>query len=436
MALEQSYSQKQQQVQKLALTQELKQSIEILQYNYEDLKEYLENTELENPLIEVVEKQGGEIATGTVSGDYEIGNYINQLPAEVDSFFEYVLEQIHLNYRETDLRKSMIYLAGFLDSNGYLTISLEKAAVETGADYIQMLDALTLIQQLEPAGIGARDLQECLMLQTERIHDAPPLAYIVLEEYFKELSQRKWQKIAKAYQISLKEVQEIFDFIQKLDPAPGSQYVTTETAVITPELRVKVNEEELELTSLKKGLSVHFQQEYFQQLEKAGDAETSDYLKEKKAQYQWLRKTLKQRSDTIYLVGRVIVEHQKDFFLKQNGELKPLALKDVAKETGLHESTVSRAVNGKYLETAFGVFELKSFFSNRSSKQNEDLSAEAAKKKILQLIEEEDKRKPLSDQKIVDLLKEQDIILSRRTVAKYREALKIPGSSKRKRFED
>ena len=175
-------------------------------------------------------------------------------------------------------------------------------------------------------------------------------------------------------------------------------------------------------------------------MQKKSDKETQVYLKERKQEFDWLKKTILQRGDTILRVAQSIVAHQQEFFTNKNRPIKPLTLREVAQEIDVHESTVSRAVNGKYLETEFGVFELKKFFTNRIQKSGnmseEDLSADTAQKRIQELVEEEDKGKPLSDQKIVELLKKDEILISRRTVAKYRDLLGIPSSSKRKRYDN
>jgi len=182
---------------------------------------------------------------------------------------------------------------------------------------------------------------------------------------------------------------------------------------------------------------VRFQQQYFDQLKQSGDPEVLSYLDNKAQEFEWLKKTLLQRGDTIYRVGVQIVARQKEFFTQPDRPLKPLVLREVAEELGIHESTVSRAVNGKYLETSFGVFELKLFFGQKVSTQEsgDDLTTASIKQQLKALIDEENKNKPLSDQKLTDALKAQGIDISRRTVAKYREAMNIPGSSKRKRFE-
>lgn len=443
LKFEQHFSQKQnqKQLQKLAMTQQLQQSIQILQFNTEELLAFVEEKTLENPLIEL--EQPDFSAEFSKKHDYthdETNQYINQIPATHESLFESLIEQVHLNYRDTYLRTLVLYLIEFIDLNGYLTLSLEEACEQTGASAIQMLDALTLIQQLDPAGVGARHLQECLMLQTERNEAAPNLAYVVLEEHFDNLANRKWDRIAKSFDVRLGEVQEIFDYIQTLTPTPGAIFGSYKDGYITPDLKLTIEEDQLQLQSTRNGRPVlHFQQNYFERMSHQADVETQQYLKEKQQEFEWLKKTIQQRGDTILRVGEAIVLHQQAFFLDSQRPIKPLTLKEIADRLDIHESTVSRSVNGKYLETPFGIFELRSFFGAKLSLNSgvgEEISTDNVKKRIQAIIDSENKQKPFSDQKLVEILKNETIDISRRTVAKYREALGIPSSSKRKRYTD
>lgn len=440
MKFQQQLSQQQKQLQKLAMTQQLQQSIQILQYNFDELQTFIEAKSLENPLIEVHEAR--DYATeSNFSYSNQMNdevNYLNQLPDTHSSLFEYLIDQIHLNYRDTYLRTLVFFLVEYIDVNGYLTITLEKASQETKATRVELLDALTLIQQLDPAGGGARDLKECLLLQTERDEQAPNLAYIVIEEEFDSLAERKWAPIAKKFSVPLAEIQRIFDYIQTLSPTPGNIFEAASELYIRPDLTVRVTDGQLAIFSNKRGMpQIHFQQAYFKQMEATKDPEVERYIKEKKNEFDWLQKTLSQRGDTILKVGKEIIHRQQDFFLSSEHPLKPMSLREIAETLGIHESTVSRAVNGKYLETNFGVFELRSFFSNgyENQRTGEALSVASIKKQLQLLIDQENKAKPLSDQKLVGLLKEQNIELSRRTVTKYREALGIAASSKRKRYD-
>lgn len=443
MRFGQQLSQQQKQVQKLAMTQELQQSIQILQFNTDELLSYLKDKTLGNPLLDV-KVTGSQADVSHYSkkvkkdSDDEESNFFAQIPDTQVSLFEYLIEQIHLNYRDTYLRQLIIFLVEFIDVNGYLSIDLEDAAEKTGADFIQMLDALTLLQQLDPAGVGARNLQECLMLQTERDDQAPELAYIVLEECFEAFAERKWKKIADKYEISLADVQTIYDYVQTLSPNPGAGYGESYEQHIYPDLIVRRENEQLEVLSTRRGQpAIRFQEEYFNRMSRTDDPEVKKYLKEKKGEFNWLQKSVQQRGDTILRIGMEIVKRQRAFFFDTSRPLKPMKLKELAETLDIHESTVSRAVNGKYLETDFGVFELRSFFTNavNPDEDGESMSSSDVKQKIKQIIDNENKNKPLSDQKILDLLKEEGIEISRRTVAKYRDVLGIPSSSNRKRYD-
>lgn len=439
MKFQQQYTQKQKQVQsqKLVLTQQLQQSIQVLQFSSDELNQFVEDQTLENPLLELIDTDFVPQNSISSSAKQEETDYLAQIPSRSHSLFEYLLEQIHLNYRDTYLRSLVLFLVEYIDVNGFLSISLDEAVEITGGTPIQLLDALTLIQQLDPAGVGARDLQECLMLQTERDEHAPALAYIMLEEFFEELVQRKWEIIAKNYQVSLPEVQKIFDYLQHLTATPGAVFDDPKDLYIVPDLTVTTSEQGLVVSSNKNSVrKVTFQQNYFDQMKKNADAQVLAYLNEKQQEFIHLKKMIEQRGDTILRVGEYIVAHQQAFFLNPARPLKPLILKEVAEKLDIHESTVSRAVNGKYLATEFGVFELKSFFSHKLiSADGEESSTASVKVALKEIVDLEDKQKPLSDQKIVDALKVKGMNLSRRTVAKYREQLGIPGSSKRKRYE-
>lgn len=417
----------QHQKQKQKLTPQLLQGIQLLQLSHQELLAYLNQKTLDNPFLKIKTKKSD--ISGQSSRKSDLG-WIADTNKTLRSF---VTEQVLLTYRETYLREMIFWWINQLDDRGYVTSSVEEAAEETGAETIQMLDALTLLQQLEPAGVGARNLQECLMLQTERNDSAPNIAYIVLEESFEELVNRKWEIICKRYDVRLKDVQEVFDFVQQLNPSPGSVFQTDNNSIVRPDLIVSVKNNELivkEATYQTPLLS--FKEEYASRLIEKGDEEVNRYIEEKKREYQTLQESLRLRSETILRVGMAIVQHQKDFFFDKSHDLAPLQLSDLAEELSLHESTISRAVQDTYLQTDNGTFELKKFFSRKST--NSDHSTDSVLRVLQDLIKKEEKEKPLSDQKIAELLKQDGFELSRRTVAKYRNQLTIPSSSKRKRF--
>ncbi len=437
--------QKQSQQQKLAMTQTMQQAIQMLHYPTNDLIDFLQEYALENPLISVsVQSESSEVLPSyrslTQASEDQHQAFLEQLPAEKISLYAHILAQIHLNYRDTYLRTLLIFLVDYIDANGYLTLSLDAAAAQTGASEIQLLDALTLLQQLEPAGIGARNLQECLMLQTERDHSAPDIAYLLLEESFDDLVTRKWDNISHKYAVSLQEIQAVFDYIPTLTARPGAAYAQTLAPYIKPDLEVTVREHQLDIRSTKAGQpQLTFQDKYYNRYKEIEDVELQAYLKDRKAEFDWLKTTVENRGETILRVGQEILRHQADFFLDAQHPLKPLTLKEVAQSLDLHESTISRAVNQKYMRTPFGIYELKHFFPQGILQKNGDATGEVIanteiKSELQRIIATENKQAPLSDQKIVDQLKQAGFDISRRTVVKYRNALGIPTARNRKRY--
>ncbi len=437
--------QKQSQQQKLAMTQTMQQAIQMLHYPTNDLIDFLQEYALENPLISVsVQSESSEMPPSyrslTQASEDQHQAFLEHLPAEKISLYAHILAQIHLNYRDTYLRTLLIFLVDYIDANGYLTLSLDAAAAQTGASEIQLLDALTLLQQLEPAGIGARNLQECLMLQTERDHAAPDIAYLLLEESFDDLVTRKWDNISHKYAVSLQEIQAVFDYIPTLTARPGAAYAQTLAPYIKPDLEVTVREHQLDIRSTKAGQpQLTFQDKYYNRYKEIEDVELQAYLKDRKAEFDWLKTTVENRGETILRVGQEILRHQADFFLDAQHPLKPLTLKEVAQSLDLHESTISRAVNQKYMRTPFGIYELKHFFPQGILQKNGDATGEVIanteiKSELQRIIATENKQAPLSDQKIVDQLKQAGFDISRRTVVKYRNALGIPTARNRKRY--
>lgn len=440
MKFEQHVSQNQKQVQsqKLVLTQQLQQSLQVLHFSIEELNQFIQAKSLENPLIELKEANYSTNYSKPKNANGQEMDSLIQIPDRKVSLFEHLIQQIHLNYRDTYLRTLVLFLVEYIDLNGYLKITLEEVQQKTGVEYIQLLDALTLIQRLDPAGVGARNLQECLMLQTERDQLAPNLAYLVLEEYFEAFAERKWEKIAKALDCTLADIQQIFDYVQTLTPTPGASYGSTEGLYIIPDLSVKIVEGKLVVTNNRQGVpELKFHQQYFERLKQNEDKEVDHYLNQKLQEFENLQKAIVQRGDTVLAVGKYLIEYQQAFFFDENRPLQPLTMREVADDLQIHESTVSRAVNGKYLECEFGIFELKQFFVQKLSTSNgEEIANTSIKEQLKQFIEQEDKRKPLSDQKIVELFEKIGVEISRRTVAKYRDALHIPSSAKRKRYDE
>ncbi|MFT8747975.1 RNA polymerase factor sigma-54 [Liquorilactobacillus nagelii] len=434
MPFEQRLGQEQRQIQKLVLTQQMQQSIRILRYNIEDLHDFMQQKQLDNPFV--------KIKTSSIKRTVDSGKSFSLedelVSRQTQSLPEYLLSQVHLTMRKTILRGWVVFLIDHLDQNGYLTLDIDTICQQTQVDQTTLIDALTLLQQLDPPGVGARNLQECLLLQIENDDRSPLLALEIVQDHFEELADHRWKEIAMAIGTSTSEVQQSFEYIKTLSPAPGAAFQTDSLSYIYPDLLVDVSTDhrkiEVKLSSENQP-QIIFNQKYYEKFSKSADVDVKAYLNEKRAEYISLENNLAQRGQTILRVGKVIVDHQQDFFLDKTHPLKPLLLRDVAQKLGLHESTISRAVHGKYLKCNFGVFELKTFFKRAvTTSQHDDLSVDEAQSQIKALIDAEKLDKPLSDSQLANLLKQNGILLSRRTVAKYREELGIKSSIKRKKI--
>lgn len=433
---------------KLQMTQQLSQAITILQYSTMELNAYLEAKQLENPLIQVEPpKQDSLNQREPYTNKRHSGN-----PDHTVDWYEYVSVptrtladalsvQINLKSLTSFDRKILDELICSMDDNGYLRMDEPSFLQKYGLERAQLEDYIKRIQELEPAGIGARSLQECISLQLERKADVPPLVKMIVNNHFQSFAEKKWKAISKDLGVELKDIQQAADFIQHCNPRPGSKYSQHIAEYITPELVVNVIEGHTVAVSLHDGTTVNvtYNEEYTDFLKHHSDKEVQTYLQEKEQDFQWLLQSLRQRKQTILKVGKMLAEKQKSFFLEGPSAIQPLTLKQVADEIDVHESTISRAVKGKYMQTPFGIFELKYFFTSAIKSVNledsEAASARTVKNELRKLIDEEDKNKPLSDQKIVNLLLDKGFDVSRRTIAKYRGQMGITSSTMRKRYE-
>lgn len=423
---------KQKQAQKQAFIPNLVQGMEMLQLNRMELSTYLNSVLLGNPFIEMSVNEPLTISAKEVSTN-DVAAVIEQTSVYEASLYEFLQEQIYLLYRDTPLRKLLFWWVEQLDPRGYVTKTLEEAQAETGASEIAVLDGLTLLQQLDPAGIGARNLQECLMLQTERMAFAPNLAYVVLEEHYDDLIHKHWQKIADHYETTIDTIAEIYQFIQRLTPAPAEAYETRTKNVpyIVPELMVTLENGEMTIKETKyKTPLLTLNTSYFEEMKAVKDSEVQAYVHAKKMEFDHIQASLMKRKETVLKVGTAILSYQQAFFTTDGSPLKPLQLKDVAEMCQLSESTISRAVRETFIQTPKGIFELKTFLSRRM--QNNDQSRDDVLNVLEEIIANEDKRRPYSDQKLMEMLTEKDITVSRRAIAKYRQQLNIPSSTDRK----
>jgi len=424
---------------RLTMTKELQQAITLLQYSTVDLVSYLQEVTLENPLIEFIDKSSTSVFYHNKGKQHtdEKDNWIENVSRKDSSLNDHLRAQLFDFELSTLERRAMEILIDAVDSNGYMTEDLENLSTKFNIPFYVLEKQLSLLQSLEPIGVGARSLQECLLLQVKHAQDKPEHIEIILKEYFKPFAEKAWKDISKKTGVSLKEIQRIHDYIQTLNPRPGLQFEDTSPNYIVPDLVVEeVNGEFVVYYNDDLLPQIRMNTSYEPLIQMGNDQEIKSYVSNKLQQCRWLMKSLEQRKDTLVKVMYEIIRKQQDFFYFKNQLLKPLTLKDIADSLNIHESTVSRAVKDKYVQTPFGLYELKYFFTNRvASNSLEDTSSAHVKKVIQELIEKEDKKRPLSDQKIADILKKDyNMNVSRRTVAKYRDQLQIPSSSLRKRY--
>lgn len=329
-------------------------------------------------------------------------------------------------------------IVGNLDDRGYLQATLEELAEASELELSDFEAALDRVQQFDPAGVGARSLQECLLLQLERLELGESLSAIILRDHLADLEGRKYARIAKACKVSMDEVFAAARLISELDPRPGRAYNEEDVHYIVPDIYVNKVGDDYVVTQNDEGLpSLRINSFYRNALvdNDSIDKKASEYIQDKMRSAVWLIKSIHQRQRTIYKVTKSIVKFQREFFDHGIEYLKPLVLRDVADDIEMHESTVSRVTTNKYVQTPQGLFELKFFFNSGIGTAGGDaVASESVKSRIKEIIAAEDPKKPYSDQKIVTLLKGQDINIARRTVTKYREMLGLGSSTERKRL--
>lgn len=408
------------QQQRLSIRQQ--QDLKILEMNNQDLETWIEEELEKNPLLEFDEAY----ETGTAShaqGDFDLLlNFVTSEQTLADVLQEQIATCPHTLHKEL-----AEFIVNSLDGNGYLQLKdeeIQRLLPQYSLDDIE--DTINEIQTFEPAGVCARNLQECLLIQL-CFADVPysQIAIMIVNFYLKEVSENKLPAIAEALQIPLADVLQAIALIRSLDPKPGSRYATT-SAYVNPDMQVNVEDGELHIQMFRKTYGLRIQTP----LQTEADTDTVKYLNQQKKQAEALLGSIEKRNSTIERIMEVIAVVQQDFFLR-HGQLKPLNMKDIAAKLSLHESTISRAVSGKSILFEQQIIPLKFFFPARVS---EETSANEIHLRLKALIDQEDKKKPYSDQKLCDLLKEDGLEVSRRTIAKYRDQLKIPAASKRKQF--
>jgi RNA polymerase sigma-54 factor len=453
--------------QEMRMNPRLYQAMDLLYLPLLELEQHLKQELVQNPFLEMtepeeefadqaeseeqVEKEEEEVDWEEILLDgfdpgYRSGP-TRERPEEVAEkvgettidLWDHLLTQLYQNdgYDNGDMRIGE-EIIGNIDEDGYLTCSVEEVASTIDVTVADVERVLGTIQRFDPAGVGARDLRECLLLQVEdRIGEAS-LSYRIVDQYFNELSTHKYHEIARALGISPQEAQNAADEIAQFDPKPGRKYDQDEGDYVTPDIIVEqvdgqyivsLNDGELPRLRISRSYQLLAQNGEFK-------GKAKEFVQSKLNGANWIIQAIEQRRQTMLRTMHVILDRQREFFEKGIHYLRPLTLKEVADEIGMHESTVSRVTNEKFVQTPRGVFRLKFFFSSGlSTEEGEDVSARGVKARIQELIDREDPQDPLTDQQIVEQLKSEGIQIARRTVQKYRDQLGILSSRYRKRVK-
>ncbi|KAF1086139.1 RNA polymerase sigma-54 factor [Sporotomaculum syntrophicum] len=466
------------QTQKLIMTPELRQAIAILQFSSLELGTYVEQQLQENPMLEIGEDYentnleeplsveadiGGKEKDKDKENEYDIDwqdyfqdssdlgmtpsescrehndytyeNYISIAP----NLMEHLMRQLGLVKISERIRVIAEYIIGNINDHGYLSCSIDEIAQEVNEPAEKVLEALKIVQTFDPPGIGARTLQECLLLQLNYLNFDDPLVCAVVDNHLTDLADGKYNRIAQVLGVSVQEIQQVADLLKTLDPKPGRNFSNqNDNRYIVPDIVLNKADGEYEIITNDTSVPrLTINNTYRAVLgQSKGDSQTKKFVENKLNAAAWLIKSIEQRRLTLYKVTKCLVELQRDFLEHGVKYLKPLNLKTVADIVGLHESTVSRATSNKYIQTPQGVFEMKYFFSSglSSIEGSTAVSAESIKKTLQEIVDREDAKTPLNDQQIADMFKTRGVKISRRTVAKYRDEMNIPPIRKRKRY--
>jgi RNA polymerase sigma-54 factor len=363
-------------------------------------------------------------------------DFYEKVPTTVPTLADYLTAQLRLATSDPDVLRIGEYLIGTIDDRGYLTMTDAEVSDTLPAPLEQVQATVTLLQTFDPPGVAAHDLRECLLIQLRLRDQAGTLAYQIVDGEFEHLKERRYHEIARSLKISVEQVQEAADSVGTLSPRPGNEIAAEEAKYVIPDLIVdRVDDDYVVYLNDRNVPRLRVSNAYRELLlqRKRGD-ETQEYILGKLNSAKWLIQTIEQRRRTMVKVMNCIVEQQRAFFDKGISQLKPLTLQQVASQIGMHESTVSRVTNNKYVQTPRGVFELKFFFSSGlETASGEDMSAKTARDIIQHLIANEEKKEPLSDQRIAEVLHSRGLRIARRTVAKYREQMNILPARYRKR---
>lgn len=439
----------QKQIQKLS--PQMIQSMEILQMSTLELHEYLEEQLMDNPVLEREDTYSHEEGTQMLQKlewlastsrqsrslrSESTGNLVEVVADDNgESLYDHLSAQIPWQYLSPMVRRGVECVLTGLNDNGWLDETVEELARRGGVSPEVIAGAELIVQNLEPAGVGARSLAQCLELQLLRTGESG-LPLTIVKNHLVDVAKDHYNRIANGTGASREEIQRACQKIRSLDPRPGAAFAHVSLpAYVVPD--ILVSEEEGEVTILLAGQDVpelKISEYYCSLLRDSEEAPVKEYLNQKIRQADWVLKSIEQRKGTIMHCMRCIVKRQEEFFRRGRHFLRPMTLADIAADAGVHESTVSRAVKNKYVQCTWGLFPLNDLFSRAIDCGGEEISVEQIKVQLRILIEQEDKRKPLSDQKLCDALAQQGMVLARRTVAKYRDDLGYPSAPGRKQF--
>jgi RNA polymerase sigma-54 factor len=464
--------------QKQILTPGLVQMVSVLALNRLELREMINQEIMANPVLEEVAEEGTaaesytdeaflkketekvpETAAANPFDEFDFGSFFGQYldtgseriasgeheeieKPSFDKFLsspasltDYLMWQLSVSISSEQVRRIAESIIGNLDENGYLTATLDEIAQAADYSMEDVEEALTMVQEFDPPGVGARDLQECLLIQLKVIDPQNTLAQQIITDHLKLLQNNQMKEVARALNRPIELVKRAVDVIKRLDPKPGLRYNKTEPRLVEPDVQFRKVDGEWQVFINDDDLpQLRLSPTYRRLLARdAADRDVRSYVKERFTAAIQLMKNIEQRKHTIVRVCNSILRRQADYLDYGPDHLKPMMIKEVAEEVGVHPSTVSRAVANKYVHTPQGVLELRTFFSESvNGPQGSEMSLSSLKRRVKQMIEEEDTAHPLTDEQITKKLSDEGIHVTRRTVAKYREDLRIPSTHRRR----
>lgn len=466
--------------QQLVMTPQLQQAIKLLQMTRMELQELVQQELEENPLLEeateaeeIREEESGELAEQELSpltepekenfsevetGDESLRDWdsyldgytyssgeqyrddedkpsFENLLTRQDSLFDHLIWQLQMGHFTEEEKHLGEEIIGNLDDDGYLRATLAEISITCSVDETTLEKVLAKIQEFDPCGIAARSVQECLLIQARFMGMSDSPVEMILQSHLKDLESRKYKQISHDLHIDIDEIHNAAKIISGFDPKPGSLFSCGDVHYISADIFVhKIGDEYIVMLN-DEGLPNLRVNPYYDEAKHNGmvDAKADEYISTKARSAVWLIKSIQQRQRTIYKVAKSIIRFQREFLDNGIEYLRPLVLRDIAEDIGMHESTISRVTTHKYMQTPQGLLELKYFFnSGLSTSEGDFVASESVKNRIKEIIEKENPKKPLSDQKIADMLSDQTVNIARRTVTKYREIMKLGSSSERR----